>query len=183
MLLLFLTCQIRGAWILLHHLAPYAAEHISPSFALKYWKKIRNSKQEKEQQDTEGNSSTSLHVLNVLGCVASSLGEKRQGVVDDVVSQLLAYDVEPMKIQAYVQVLVRLCHNKKELIRAWSTKLFDSCVEVGLLKPLADSIRPCQKQSCPRHWELRTKCRHLALHPLLLRSLIGIQLFHLLLTT
>lgn len=117
---------------MLNHISFIAPEHIQPTFALKYWKKIRSQKEAPEEG--EGNSSTALHVLNVLGCVSPWLGEKRQGVVDDVVSQLLAYDVEPMKIQAYVQVLVRLCNNKKDLIKQWTTQLFTSCIEVSSVK-------------------------------------------------
>jgi hypothetical protein len=127
--------QVKGAWILLYHLAPVGAQHISPGFALKYWNRIRSGKmtkkvQEKGEEEVEGSTSISLQVLNVLGYVTPWLGQARQNVVEDVVSQLLGYEVEPMKIQAYVQVLVRLCNNKKDLIKQWASQLFESCIEV-----------------------------------------------------
>lgn len=131
---------MKGAWILLYHLAPVGAQYISPGFALKYWNRLRSGKTTKSkshetaEEEVEGSTSISLQVLNVLGYVAPWLGQERQKVVEDVVSQLLGYEVEPMKIQAYVQVLIRLCNNKKDLIKQWASQLFDSCIEVRVSK-------------------------------------------------
>lgn len=104
-------------------------QHISPAFALKCWKKIRSN------NTTGAEGANPLQVLSVLGYVSPGLGQKRQDVALDVVDQLSSYDVEPMKIQAYVQVLVRLCENKKELIKEWAMKLFESCHEVFFFFP------------------------------------------------